>query len=68
MVVILEGLAGDEALVIDGLQRARPGAEVTPKEIELEMEMDSDATTAELSPDESQDASPAEVTSEEAKP
>lgn len=36
MVVITTGLSGTETVVIDGLQRARPGSEVTPKEITLE--------------------------------
>ena len=35
MVVIMEGLTGEETVVIDGIQRARPGAEVTPKQAEL---------------------------------
>ncbi len=35
LIVITEGLTGDESVVIDGIQRARPGAEVTPKTTEL---------------------------------
>lgn len=36
MVVVIEGLDGSETVVIDGLQRARPGVEVTPTVIELD--------------------------------
>ena len=36
MVVAMEGLDGTEKVVIDGLQRARPGASVSPTEIVLE--------------------------------
>ena len=36
MVVVIEGLDGKETIVVDGLQRARPGATVTPKVIQLE--------------------------------
>ena len=35
MVVAMEGLDGTEKVVVDGLQRARPGASVTPTEIVL---------------------------------
>ena len=35
MVVAMEGLDGTEKVVIDGLQRARPGASVSPTEIIL---------------------------------
>ena len=35
MVVIADGLSGNETVVIDGMQRARPGSEVTPNEIQL---------------------------------
>lgn len=35
MVVISEGLNGDESIVIDGLQRARAGAKVQPNEKQL---------------------------------
>jgi RND family efflux transporter MFP subunit len=35
MVVIASGLSGTETVVIDGIQRARPGGEVTPKETQL---------------------------------
>lgn len=34
-VVVIEGLDGKEKIVIEALQRARPGVAVTPKEIEL---------------------------------
>ncbi len=36
MIVVMEGLDGTESVVIDGLQRARPGTAVTPKEIQLD--------------------------------
>jgi membrane fusion protein (multidrug efflux system) len=36
MVVITDGLDGQETVVIDGIQRARPGAKVIPKEIQLD--------------------------------
>jgi RND family efflux transporter MFP subunit len=36
MVVITDGLDGTETVVIDGIQRARPGATVTPKETKLD--------------------------------
>jgi membrane fusion protein (multidrug efflux system) len=36
LVVIADGLDGTETVVIDGIQRARPGATVTPKEIQLD--------------------------------
>ncbi len=35
MVVITQGLNGDERVVIDGIQRSRPGAVVTPSETTL---------------------------------
>ncbi len=35
MVVVTEGLNGDESVVIDGIQRSRPGAKVAPKETQL---------------------------------
>ncbi len=35
MVVITDGLNGNESVVVDGIQRSRPGAKVSPKEIEL---------------------------------
>ena len=35
MVVIMDGLNGNERVVIDGLQRSRPGAKVSPKETTL---------------------------------
>jgi RND family efflux transporter MFP subunit len=35
LVVVTEGLSGDELVVIDGIQRSRPGAKVTPKESTL---------------------------------
>ena len=35
MMVILEGLSGTETVVIDGIQRARPGGKVTPNETQL---------------------------------
>ena len=35
MVVVSDGLNGDELVVIDGIQRSRPGARVSPKEIQL---------------------------------
>ena len=35
MVIIMDGLSGDETVVIDGIQRSRPGAKVTPKETQL---------------------------------
>ena len=35
MVVVTEGLNGDERVIIDGVQRARPGAKVSPKETKL---------------------------------
>ncbi len=36
MVVIESGLDGSERVIIDGIQRARPGEPVTPNDIELE--------------------------------
>ena len=36
LVVVSAGLNGDERVVVNGVQRARPGAKVTPKEISLE--------------------------------
>jgi RND family efflux transporter MFP subunit len=42
LVVITEGLTGEESVIIDGLQRARPGGKVTPTEREL------DATAVEV--------------------
>ena len=36
MIVVTEGLDGKQTIVVDGLQRARPGATVTPEEIQLE--------------------------------
>ena len=41
MVVVSDGLNGDESIVIDGIQRTRPGAKVTPKETQL-AKVDSD--------------------------
>ena len=35
MVVVASGLSGEETVVIDGIQRARPGGKVTPTEIQL---------------------------------
>lgn len=35
MVVITDGLSGNESVVIDGLQRSRPGAKVLPTETQL---------------------------------
>lgn len=35
MVVITDGLNGNERVVVDGLQRSRPGAKVSPKETQL---------------------------------
>ena len=35
LIVITEGLTAEETVIIDGLQRARPGAEVNPEKIEL---------------------------------
>lgn len=35
MVVVIEGLEGKQTIVVDGLQRARPGVAVTPKKIQL---------------------------------
>lgn len=35
LVVISSGLTGDETVIIDGIQRARPGGQVTPTEIPL---------------------------------
>ena len=35
MMVVEEGLSADDTIVIDGLQRARPGAKVSPERIEL---------------------------------
>jgi len=35
MVLVTDGLNGNERVVIDGIQRSRPGAEVTAKEIKL---------------------------------
>jgi RND family efflux transporter MFP subunit len=32
--VVSEGLTGDELIVVNGVQRARPGAEVSPKEVD----------------------------------
>ncbi len=35
LVVVTDGLNGDERVVIDGIQRSRPGSEVAPQEIAL---------------------------------
>lgn len=35
MVVVSDGLNGNELVVIDGIQRSRPGAKVSPKETQL---------------------------------
>ena len=35
MIVVIEGLEGKQTIVVDGLQRARPGVAVTPKKIQL---------------------------------
>ena len=35
LVVITEGLTAEDTVIIDGLQRSRPGAKVTPERIEL---------------------------------
>ena len=35
MVVVLSGLNGDERVVVNGVQRARPGAKVSPQETQL---------------------------------
>jgi RND family efflux transporter MFP subunit len=32
--VVTEGLTGDEMIVVNGVQRARPGSEVSPKEVD----------------------------------
>lgn len=37
MIVVREGLNGDETVVVSGLQRARPGSPVTPQTIDLEV-------------------------------
>lgn len=37
-VVIEQGLQGEDVVIIDGLQRSRPGAKVTPERIELALE------------------------------
>ena len=43
--VISDGLSGDETVVINGVQRARPGAPVTPNPVEIEVTPDGlDAT------------------------
>lgn len=36
MVVVMDGLDGTETVVIDGIQRARPGATVAPEKIQLD--------------------------------
>ena len=36
MVVVTDGLSGEERVVINGLQRSRPGAKVSPQEKQLE--------------------------------
>jgi RND family efflux transporter MFP subunit len=36
--VIREGLSPDERVIVAGVQRARPGAQVTPEEVTLELE------------------------------
>ena len=67
-VVITDGLDGTETVVIDGIQKARPGATVTPKEITLDassIEEDRSRAAAEIVPDEVEadtpDADPAET-------
>jgi hypothetical protein len=41
--VIREGLNGDETIVIAGIQRARPGQKVTPREVSLPPTRERDA-------------------------
>ena len=36
--VIKEGLSPDDRVIVAGVQRARPGAKVTPQEVTLKLE------------------------------
>lgn len=38
--VVKAGLTGDETIVVNGLQRARPGSPVTPKRVEIQIKPD----------------------------
>lgn len=38
--VVKGGLSGDETIVVNGLQRARPGSPVTPKRVEIQVKPD----------------------------
>jgi RND family efflux transporter MFP subunit len=38
--IIREGMDGSETIVVNGLMRARPGAKVTPQQVELPLERD----------------------------
>ncbi|MCA9024830.1 MAG: efflux RND transporter periplasmic adaptor subunit [Planctomycetaceae bacterium] len=65
MVVIETGLTGDELVLIDGGQRARPGVEVSPTEINLTMPDESESVQTEAAspadePVESAEAAPTE--------
>ncbi len=51
--VVNEGLKGDEWVVVNGVQRARPGAKVQPKRIEAVAAKPADATLSETSHHES---------------
>jgi RND family efflux transporter MFP subunit len=72
MVVITDGLDGKETVVIDGIQKARPGATVTPKKITLDassIEEDRSRAAAEIVPDEVEADTPdAEATAAGASP
>jgi RND family efflux transporter MFP subunit len=59
MVVVQEGVTTEDTIIVDGLQRARPGAKVNPQRIELKSEVEGDQT---VSPGEvSDDEAPAEA-------
>ncbi|HIF00817.1 MAG TPA: efflux RND transporter periplasmic adaptor subunit [Planctomycetes bacterium] len=72
MVVITDGLDGKETVVIDGIQKARPGATMTPKEITLDassIEADGSRAAAEIVPDEAEADTPdADPTAAEPSP
>ena len=40
LIVVTKGLAADQSVIIDGIQRARPGSKVTPKMMPLEFDTD----------------------------
>jgi RND family efflux transporter MFP subunit len=64
LVVLEEGLQGEEWVVVDGVQRARPGVEVTPEPTELTapaeaLESVSSSTSGDIPPAEGGNAAPA---------